>query len=299
VDTHFQTILEDLKTNLVASQWRLREASALALSDLLRGRQWEDLGPHLTELWLTIFKVMDDIKESVRTAALQASKRLHKASVQMCKHATSGAAAVAVVLPVVLDHGLLSQVADVKSVSLGLLVEVSKEAGTALKPHAARLVTTLLEALSGTESGQLNYLVNLLNDDHTANVADDIRASMQSSSPLSACLDDCLSLVDGTILPELVPRLLDLLKHGLGASTQTGCARAITTLVRHCREELRPYALKLLKALVGSAATKSAPVQREFAKAFAAVSRVGAAVRFCPVPRPRTRPALALSGCSG
>lgn len=36
--------------------------SCLALNDLIRGRQADDLLDHLAEMWETLFRVLDDIK---------------------------------------------------------------------------------------------------------------------------------------------------------------------------------------------------------------------------------------------
>lgn len=38
--------------------------SCLALNDLIRGRQADDLIDHLAEIWETLFRVLDDIKVS-------------------------------------------------------------------------------------------------------------------------------------------------------------------------------------------------------------------------------------------
>lgn len=40
-------------------------SSCLALNDLIRGRQADDLIEHLREIWETLFRVLDDIKVSV------------------------------------------------------------------------------------------------------------------------------------------------------------------------------------------------------------------------------------------
>ena len=60
----------------------MRESCCLALTDCLRGRS---LVGHITdgiftELWETLFKVQDDIKESVRKGAESALKVLSKVS---------------------------------------------------------------------------------------------------------------------------------------------------------------------------------------------------------------------------
>lgn len=46
-------------------------SSCLALNDLIRGRQADDLIEHLREIWETLFRVLDDIKVSVQTIAVR------------------------------------------------------------------------------------------------------------------------------------------------------------------------------------------------------------------------------------
>lgn len=45
--------------------WTDLSPSCLALNDLIRGRQADDLIDHLAEIWETLFRVLDDIKVSV------------------------------------------------------------------------------------------------------------------------------------------------------------------------------------------------------------------------------------------
>lgn len=46
-------------------------SSCLALNDLIRGRQADDLIEHLREIWETLFRVLDDIKVSVPKVRVQ------------------------------------------------------------------------------------------------------------------------------------------------------------------------------------------------------------------------------------
>lgn len=78
IDLYFQPILEDLIVHLTSNLWRNRESSCLALADLLRGRTLEDAVDKIGPLWSTLFRVVDDIKESVRKAAQTALRALGK-----------------------------------------------------------------------------------------------------------------------------------------------------------------------------------------------------------------------------
>ena len=55
-------ILGDLLKNLTSNQWRIRESSCYAVTDLLRGRQLDSIVEDLPELWEQCLRVRDDIK---------------------------------------------------------------------------------------------------------------------------------------------------------------------------------------------------------------------------------------------
>lgn len=70
LDKYFDDILHDLLKTILDREWRVREASCAALADLVQGREVSRYAKHLERIWGVAFKVMDDIKESVRMAAL-------------------------------------------------------------------------------------------------------------------------------------------------------------------------------------------------------------------------------------
>ena len=59
-------ILNDLLKNLTSNQWRIRESSCNAVTDLLRGRQLDSIVDSLPELWEQCLRVRDDIKVAFR-----------------------------------------------------------------------------------------------------------------------------------------------------------------------------------------------------------------------------------------
>ena len=63
--------------------------SCLALSDLLSGRQVDDVVEYIPSLWELCFKARDDIKESVRQAADAACRTLSKVNVHVMAFAVS------------------------------------------------------------------------------------------------------------------------------------------------------------------------------------------------------------------
>ncbi|XP_059902906.1 proteasome adapter and scaffold protein ECM29 [Gadus macrocephalus] len=265
VDKYLKEILQDVISNLTNTTWRVRESSCLALNDLIRGRQADDIIDYLAEMWETLFRVLDDIKESVRKAADIALKTLSKVCARMCESTGTGAQrTVAVMLPTLLEKGIVSNVAEVRSLSIQTLVKISKTAGARLKPHAPRLIPALLEALSTLEPAVLNYL-SLRATEQEKSAMDAARLSAAKSSPMMETINMCLQHLDVSVLGELVPRLCELLKSGVGLGTKGGCASVIVSLTVQCPQDLSPYSGKLMSALLSGIHDRSSVMQKAFA----------------------------------
>ncbi|XP_039615329.1 proteasome adapter and scaffold protein ECM29 isoform X2 [Polypterus senegalus] len=265
VDKYLKEILQDLISNLTSNLWRVRESSCLALNDLIRGRQLDDIIDQLPLIWETLFRVRDDIKESVRKAADLTIKTLSKVCVRMCETlGTTAQRTVAVLLPCLLDKGVMSNVAEVRALSIQTLVKISKSAGGRLKPHAARLIPALLESLSVLEPQVLNYLSLRATEQEKA-AMDTARLSAAKSSPMMETINMCLQHLDSSVLGELIPKLCDLLKSGVGLGTKGGCASVIMSLTVQCPQDLKPFAGKLMSALLNGLNDRSSVVQKSFA----------------------------------
>ena len=51
-----------------------------------------------------------------------------------------------------------------------------------------------------------------------------------------------MQYVDESVLVELVPRLTDLIKRGIGVATKAGCSSFVISLVHQCPQDLAPHA---------------------------------------------------------
>uniref|UniRef100_A0A8C2YS99 Ecm29 proteasome adaptor and scaffold n=1 Tax=Chinchilla lanigera TaxID=34839 RepID=A0A8C2YS99_CHILA len=266
VDKYLKEILQDLIKNLTSNMWRVRESSCLALNDLLRGRPLDDIIDKLPEIWETLFRVQDDIKESVRKAAELALKTLSKVCVKMCDPAkgAAGQRTIAVLLPCLLDKGMMSPVTEVRALSINTLVKISRSAGATLKPHAPRLIPALLESLSVLEPQVLNYLSLRATDQEQA-AMDSARLSAAKSSPMMETINMCLQYLDVSVLGELVPRLCELIRSGVGLGTKGGCASVIVSLTTQCPQDLTPYSGKLMSALLTGLTDRNSVIQKSCA----------------------------------
>ncbi|RXM92345.1 Proteasome-associated protein ECM29-like [Acipenser ruthenus] len=179
------------------------------------------------------------------------SFELLQVCVRMCEPSSAAAQrTVAVLLPCLLEKGIMSNVSEVRALSIQTLVKISKSAGTRLKPHAPRLIPALLESLTVLEPQVLNYL--------------SLRATDQ---------EKCLQHLDVSVLGQLVPRLCDLLKGAVGLGTKGACASVIVSLTVQCPQDLTPYSGKLMSALLNGLNDRSSVVQKSFAFALGHVVR--------------------------
>uniref|UniRef100_A0A8C0LEP3 Ecm29 proteasome adaptor and scaffold n=1 Tax=Canis lupus dingo TaxID=286419 RepID=A0A8C0LEP3_CANLU len=263
VDKYLKEILQDLVKNLTSNMWRVRESSCLALNDLLRGRPLDDIIDKLPEIWETLFRVQDDIKRSVLLISMLC---VCQVCVKMCDPAkgAAGQRTIAVLLPCLLDKGMMSPVTEVRALSINTLVKISKSAGAMLKPHAPKLIPALLESLSVLEPQVLNYLSLRATDQEKA-AMDSARLSAAKSSPMMETINMCLQYLDVSVLGELVPRLCELIRSGVGLGTKGGCASVIVSLTTQCPQDLTPYSGKLMSALLSGLTDRNSVIQKSCA----------------------------------
>lgn len=275
VDQYFKEILLDLMQHLTSNEWRVRESSCLALSDLLGGRTVDDVLDCVPSLWENLFRVRDDIKESVRKACESSLRAMTKACVRTCDaHASGRERSLGVVLPC-LAHGLASPVAEVRQTSLATLVQLSRGAGPSLRPHLPLLLGALLEALSDLESPLLSELSMVQAADADArDRVDAARVAASRTSPAMETINFCVQYVDASVLEELVPRLVEQSRSAVGLSTRAGCGHLVATLAHHCPLDLQPHAGKLLRAFVRGLSDRNATVRRSCATTVGHLAKV-------------------------
>uniref|UniRef100_A0A131YLY1 Proteasome component ECM29 n=1 Tax=Rhipicephalus appendiculatus TaxID=34631 RepID=A0A131YLY1_RHIAP len=273
VDLYFKEIMVDVMQHLTSNEWRVRESSCLALSDLLSGRNLDDVLDCVPDLWERLFRVQDDIKESVRKASESALRALTKACVRTCDAQAKGRErALGVIIPSV-AKGLSSSVAEVRHTSLDTLVQLSRSAGPALRPHLPLLFCALLDALSELESPVLNQL-SVRADADARDRLDAARVAASRTSPAMETINYCVQFVDASVLPELVPRVVEQSKSAVGLGTKAGCCHLATSLAHQCPLDLQPFTGKLLRAFVHGLSDRNATVRRCCATTVGHLSKV-------------------------
>jgi proteasome component ECM29 len=260
IDKHFDAIVEDLLTSVLGKEWRTRQASCAAIADLVSGRPMEKYEPYLERIWNSCFKVLDDIKDSVRTSAaslartltgiltraLEADHSSTKTASSMLKH----------VLPFLLSpSGMESSAQEVQSFAVRTLLEIVKKSnGQTLRPFIPELVERLIGLLSSLEPEAVNYIhLNASKYNLTEQKIDDMRLSSVRSSPIMEAIERCLDLVNEETMRELQPRLANAMKSAVGLPSKVGSSRILVSLSTRRMAIFKPVAddfMKLIEKLV-------------------------------------------------
>lgn len=277
VDKYLPEILAELQKELTSPQWRVRESCCTGITDILRGRTLDSCTDTLSLLWADIFRVMDDIKESVRVAAFKAAQSLTRVSIKMCdisSGAKSGEKSIKAILPPLMNNGLASSVTEVKAISIATLMKITKSAGPLLGPHLHILIPALLEATSEVEGSEISYLSTKLGvDADMQEKLDSARIAAITAHPTMECVTFVLQYVNASNLEQLVPRLVDLIKSSPGLVTKGGTAAVVNNLTHQCPMDLQPYTGKLLSALVSGLSDRNPAVRMVYAKSIGQLMR--------------------------
>lgn len=157
------------------------------MADLLQGRSVEEIEKYLENIWIMSFRALDDIKESVRTAAFKTCRALTLMTVKYCdpKHVTAaeGQRVLDIIIPFLVGKGLLSNAEEVSKFSLTTILKICKQAGSLLRSHIPVIVVALLEGLTSMEPQMMSRLKKIIS---STNVADTSIYSYQGSSPYFA-----------------------------------------------------------------------------------------------------------------
>eukprot|EP00457_Paulinella_chromatophora_P000187 gb/GEZN01000187.1/.p1 GENE.gb/GEZN01000187.1/~~gb/GEZN01000187.1/.p1 ORF type:complete len:1967 (+),score=435.69 gb/GEZN01000187.1/:681-5903(+) len=280
VSDHFDRILSELEESLVARQWRTRHSACLAVCDLIQGRSAEQVAPHLPTLYNNTFKVLDDIKDSVREVSMVLAKALTSTCVRLADpHYTSTSGVKAVldaVVPLLLQQGITHSAKEARMVSVDLILKLVEVGGKHLRPHLAELLGALMEGLTSIEPAVLGYL-----QFHTANMnlspeqLEQVRLSMSQASPLAAAIQSCSSLVDDSCLEAVLHKMSEILRVGVGLPTLTGAGRLLATLVQGpLGPAMQPHAAGLIRLLQQGLNDQSPSVRKVYSTTMGYLCRV-------------------------
>ena len=287
IDEHFDDILDDLLQSILGREWRMREASCAAISDLLQGRPFKQYESRYQDVWAKALKVLDDVKGSVREAASKLCMVLSNSLVRQLEENNDSSAANAMMkeaLPFLMsEKGIESSVKEVQAFATVTVMKICKQGGSALKPFIPDMVPQLLGLLGTIEPEQINYYYQRAGED-TRDQLDKARSQMVNRSPISEAIENCLRFIDEDVMTKLAPRLESTVKGAIALPTKIGCSRVLTTLFTRHASDVKPFSTRLLKLMEKQAMDKNDEVSQAYARSAAYIMRVVSdadKARFC------------------
>jgi proteasome component ECM29 len=256
IEKYFDPIMNDLLANILTKEWRVRQACCEAISDLVQGRQLTKYEKYLTEIWTNCFRVLDDIKESVRVAAAKLARVLSQILVRSLEAGESSMktaeAMLTQVFPFLLSSsGLESSAKDVQSFSLVTILEIVKKGSPkALRPFIPDLVERMLALFTDLEHEMVNY-VHMNADKYkiSEEKLDFLRLNSVRNSPVMEAVDRCFDLLDAETMEKTALAIERAMKASVGLPSKLACGNVLVSLTLRHRELFRPHAGRFLKLL--------------------------------------------------
>jgi proteasome component ECM29 len=256
IDEYFKPIMKELIDNLESNLWRVRQSCCDALNDIFSFKTIKDLEEYLLTILGGIFRVMDDYKESSQKAAVSCSRRIStfliKSSNPIYTDAKYCEVTIHKAIPFLLQTGLLSSVEIVRNFSLKSIFEMVKVSKALIKEEISDIISVLLEQMSILEPTDFNSIQNFYGNsiEGLGDKLDELRMQMAKESPISECINTCLLYVDEKEISKLIPKLIDIIRGGVGLQTRVATIFVISDLVKNYPKELKQYVKDILSIIL-------------------------------------------------
>lgn len=275
----FESIIQELLREITNKSERIREACCLGIADIIKSKSLESLSLYVEDLYRNLFYVLDDISDTVRLASLQFAKSLLQVSEKMCDISSmkkeDATRAVNLILPSLLNKGLSHSAKEVRALSMEGIIRITKVAGDTLRPHLPNLIEEILVAMSSTEPMELSYAMfhsQALNV--TVEQIESTRLMLANSSPLSTALDQCVNLVDDSCLDDVVQKLVEIIRVGVGFASVTSSAKVIKILVSRFPSLMKDHASKVIFALKLGLFDQSATIRKVYSECMSSICSI-------------------------
>lgn len=239
VNAHFDEIVGDLLRSMMAGrEWRVRQASCAAIADLVQSHRADKYAAYMDEIFTKAFKLLDDIKESVRAAALGLCQTITNVVIRALEASDTNTGRARAMLdstiPFLLsDKGIISSVEEVQGFAISALIQmIKKSPGWLLRPFVPRILEEFLNSLSSLEPQAVNY-VHLNADKYglTGQEIDRIRLSSIRTSPMMEVMERYLiDDLDEDSMRDFAPKLEGVLRSAVGLPSKVGCSRVLVLL---------------------------------------------------------------------
>lgn len=285
IDENLDNILQELLKSMGNKEWRVRQALTTALIDLLQVTTLDKYESKLEEIWNMSFRVMDDIKESVRkegnkltkSLATTITRRIEKsANSDTTSDKTRSSEFLSSLIPFLLgSKGLLSDAEDIRNFALETILKLVKVGGSTMKPFIPELIDNFINLMSTLEPQIVNYLVlnadkyNLKNDEIDAR-----RLQSVGASPMMDAIEKMLDQVDDLMMDQFVSRLQSSIKKSIGLPLKVCGSKVLVLLVTRHLQLIKPYGDKLLKICINQIGDKNDTIALSYAASAGYLCRV-------------------------
>lgn len=274
ISQHLLTTVDILVEEASSRLWRARVGACGALSEIIIGREWSDLGGggpilgdddlygatnvsagiRLLRLWIVATRSLDDVQGAVRDSGENLARAVRALTIHLCdpstdqepkgakrgsdelaRHEREATSAAATSLRWLIRHGLNQTCHEATGVCVSTLVEVvGVVRPSILELSLPGLLNSLLMAMSALEPAALNYLQLRTNDQEGL---ERVRLQLAQTGPLAVALTKCLELVPFVKLATQQRVAIELdcaLRQSAGFATRAATADAVSTLCSTC-----------------------------------------------------------------
>lgn len=273
VKANYNNILSEVLKGMGNREWRVRQASILALENFLQSQPYESYEDNLEDIWNMTFRSMDDIKDTVRKEGQTLAKTLARMLIRSVDVKAGNASlskatrTITQVIPFFLgSKGLLSDAEEVKHFALEVILKLCENGGDSIKPFIPNLIATFVELMSSLEPEVVNYLVlNAEKYNLTGNEVDVKRIQSLGASPLLEAIDKLIGHIDETLIDELVSKLASTIKKSVGLPSKACGSRVLVLLVTKLPSLSKAYADTLLKICISNLRDRNLAISTSFA----------------------------------
>lgn len=181
------------------------------------------------------------------------------------------------VLPILIKTGLQSSIEEIRNISVLTIRDLAKQSSSFLiKPYLIDLIISLLETLSGYEPPDLNYIALKLNSQDAQEKLDMARIAASKNTPMVEIINMNIQyLNEDSIIAELIPKLIEIIKRGLGVSTKAGVCHIICALVDEQPNKMTAFSGKIMAVLVNSMSTENnKTINKSYCATIGSISKV-------------------------
>ncbi|SCU96031.1 LAMI_0F04896g1_1 [Lachancea mirantina] len=280
ISMYSDDIIQELLEGMGVKEWRVREASTAAIQNALEIIDSTLSHERVQRIWTMTFRVMDDIKESVRQAGLKLAKflvrRLVKSTEQGSKESALGNDSIRELLPLFLGpKGLNSDAEEIRQFTVETLLTLVKKSNSAMVPYAPELVYEFVMLLSVLEPQIINYIE--LNADKyglPSSVLQTKRIQNLKSSPIFESIIQLIKSAGESGMEPLIENVIKATKQAVGLPSKVGSSMALSLTVEQYSLQLLEYSGRLLRCSYNGMEDRSSVVAASFAESFGKTANI-------------------------